>query len=338
MISVSLISYNSPEVTIRAIKSILIHLIKEVNEFEFIVVDNASTEDNVNLIREQFSDVKLIVLNENIGFARAHNLAIKSSQGEVIVIANSDVIICEEGVFNSIESKFQSHPEIGAIAPLIVDARGLPSPSSRDIMIYSLKSTMLSVLNSIFPMVNRDKASKMPKVIKNIVFSGHESAHPNFQSRYVRWVDGMFVAFRRDALIENGLFDEFYFFDHEIGDLLLRIARKYKIYYDASCKIMHLGGYSRSKNPKIIKSSILGYIHFIYNNKREYYRVISYEIIILSKMKSAMSKIRQRDEESKIWEEILQASSQYMKNPVMAASNTPSLEKISSTQRGSNYE
>lgn len=325
MISVTLVSYNSPDITVKAIKSIVSFLDVANQNYEFIVVDNASKEDNVVRIRDSFPQVKLICLEENVGFARAHNIAIKQSRGEFIFIANSDITIMNNVFVKSVE-RFLSDPKLGAIGPLILEKDGSKASTSRDTLFYSLPSTMLSVLNSVFPMVNRAEAQTMPSFIKKVFFAKHESAMPVFISREVEWVDGMFVAFSRKHLVKVGLFDSFYFFDHEIGDILNRLRDSGAlIYYDAQQEVMHLGGYSRKRNPKIVHASLIGFMHYIYNNKPEYFKYISKEIIFLSNLKKILSELSGDEENYRLWRTVSSDALQYTRSPVDRRYTTPFL-------------
>ena len=316
MISISLVSYNSLSVTLDAISSALYWLNQSGLQYEFIVIDNASSEKNAEIIRTRYPSVTVIELSENIGFARAHNVAINYSKGEIIVIMNSDIIVVNN-VFSNIARLFKEDPDLSAIGPLTEDLSGIPSPTSREKIFYSLFSTGLSVFNSIFPIIARDKAASIPSLLRKTVFSAHESVFPSYRSREVEWVDGMFVAFSRRHLELVGLFDSFYFFDHEIGDLMLRLSEvNGKIYYDSNSRVKHLGGYSRKKNPKIIHASLIGYIHYLYNNRRHYFLYVSVEIVALAFAKILLSWFYRKPKDVKLWKKILLDTFHYMKYPV----------------------
>jgi GT2 family glycosyltransferase len=316
MISISVVSYNSANVTLDTIRSIFHSLSESKLQYEVIVVDNASVENNVALIRSQFPQVRLIVLNENVGFAKAHNLAIEASHGDVIFLVNSDIIVINNA-FDKMYNLFSMDPEIAAIGPLVLEMDGQKAATSRDRLFYSLFSTMMSIFNAIFPITTRNKVQNMPKWLKSTIFSHHESVMPSFRSREVAWVDGMFVAFSRRFLLKAGLFDSFYFFDHEIGDLLNRL-RNYggKIYYDVHSVVRHMGGYSRKKSPNIIRASLIGYVHYIFNNHRSYFFIIANEIMILATFKIVLAIFSRDRAEVGLWRAIFSDVKSYLCNPV----------------------
>lgn len=73
-LSISIATYNSCEMTARALTSIL--SLTHSQSFEVIVVDNGSTDGSAETLAHRFPDVQLIKSNRNIGFARAHSLAL----------------------------------------------------------------------------------------------------------------------------------------------------------------------------------------------------------------------------------------------------------------------
>lgn len=105
-------------------------------EVEILVVDNASSDGTVDYIRGNFPEVILIGNNENLGFSRANNMAIRQSKGEYVLLLNPDTIVGEH-VLDGCVDFLDTHPEAGAtgVAMLKDDGgfawesrRGLPTP------------------------------------------------------------------------------------------------------------------------------------------------------------------------------------------------------------------
>src|SRR5574338_831898 len=61
--------------------------------YEIVVVDNASHDGTVELLREEHPDVRLEALDENVGFAAGVNLASRSAQGEYLLLLNPDTVV-----------------------------------------------------------------------------------------------------------------------------------------------------------------------------------------------------------------------------------------------------
>jgi N-acetylglucosaminyl-diphospho-decaprenol L-rhamnosyltransferase len=72
-------------------------------DFEVVVVDNASRDGTAALIREEFPQVRLIALEENVGFAAGSNLAATVADGEFLMLLNPDTIVHEGAVRNFVE-------------------------------------------------------------------------------------------------------------------------------------------------------------------------------------------------------------------------------------------
>jgi GT2 family glycosyltransferase len=67
-------------------------------QFELLVVDNASGDGSAAMVRERFPTVRLIENQENVGFARANNQAIKHCQGRYVMLLNSDACLVGDAV------------------------------------------------------------------------------------------------------------------------------------------------------------------------------------------------------------------------------------------------
>jgi N-acetylglucosaminyl-diphospho-decaprenol L-rhamnosyltransferase len=95
-LSIIIVSYNTKKLTLECLES----LYKETNnvEFETILVDNASEDDSVSAVTEKFPQVRVIALQDNIGFARANNLACESAHGRYFLLLNPDTVIISNAI------------------------------------------------------------------------------------------------------------------------------------------------------------------------------------------------------------------------------------------------
>ena len=82
---------------------------------EIIVVDNASTDHSVTLVREQYPEVRLVVLPENRGLTGGVNAGIRAAQGEIIALLNNDAE-AEPAWVEALVQALESHPEAGSAA------------------------------------------------------------------------------------------------------------------------------------------------------------------------------------------------------------------------------
>lgn len=82
---------------------------------EIIVVDNASTDDSVALVRERYPEVRLVVLPENRGLTGGVNAGIRAAQGEIIALLNNDAE-AEPAWVEALVQALEAHPEAGSAA------------------------------------------------------------------------------------------------------------------------------------------------------------------------------------------------------------------------------
>lgn len=79
-----------------ALSSLLLSLRRQTTTTNVVVVDNGSTDETAELLAHRFAEVSVVKLVENLGFARAVNRGIESTDAEIVVLVNDDVV-CSEG-------------------------------------------------------------------------------------------------------------------------------------------------------------------------------------------------------------------------------------------------
>ncbi|MFB6258075.1 MAG: glycosyltransferase family 2 protein, partial [Flavobacteriales bacterium] len=117
-LSVIIVNYNVEgflEQCLRSVRGALAGL-----EGEVIVVDNASVDGSVEMVRREFPDVRLIVNERNIGFSRANDQAIEHSDAEYILLLNPDTVV-EEDTFEKVLAFMEEHPEAGGTGVKMLD-------------------------------------------------------------------------------------------------------------------------------------------------------------------------------------------------------------------------
>lgn len=85
---------------------------------EIVVADNGSTDGSVDMLRNKFPEVRLILLTENYGFAEGYNQALKSVETEYTVLLNSDVEVTE-GWLDAPLAALENDPTIACAQPKI---------------------------------------------------------------------------------------------------------------------------------------------------------------------------------------------------------------------------
>ena len=106
ILSVIVVNYNTAHFINQTLRSICRSDIDI--DYEIIVIDNKSTDNSVDLIKDQFPNIKLIENPDNYGFSKAVNIAARNSTGEFLLLLNPDTIVKENTIadlYNSLTSK-----------------------------------------------------------------------------------------------------------------------------------------------------------------------------------------------------------------------------------------
>lgn len=115
-ISVVILNWNGCDMLRSFLPSVLCH--SDRDDVEVCVADNGSTDSSVAMLRDDFPMVRLILLEENHGFAEGYNLALQKVDAEYVVLLNSDVEVTENWL-EPLVSYMDAHPEVAACQPKI---------------------------------------------------------------------------------------------------------------------------------------------------------------------------------------------------------------------------
>lgn len=198
-------------------------------DVETFVVDNASTDGSVEMVRAAFREVRLIVNAENLGFARANNVGIVASRGRYALLLNNDTVV-PTGALAGLVAFMEAHPDAGAVGPQLLGPDGAAQPYA-----FGGDPTLGYLLR---------------RGINRLLFGRplHDWATNVIQP--VDWVSGACLLVRRAAIDRAGLLDEQIFMYFEDNDWCLRIRRAgWRVYYDPQIAITHIGGQSLAHNP-----------------------------------------------------------------------------------------
>ncbi len=95
-LSIILVSYNTRELTLHAIRSLIAETDPDI--YELIVLDNASSDGSAEAISSEFPDIDLRALDKNLGFAGANNLGAVGAKGRYLLLLNPDTIVLQDAV------------------------------------------------------------------------------------------------------------------------------------------------------------------------------------------------------------------------------------------------
>lgn len=115
LVSIVTVNYDHPDVTCALLES-LRHI--TYPNIEVIVIDNASPNDNPDIIRQLHPEITFIQSGQNLGFAGGNNLGIKRAKGKYILMLNNDTEV-ESRFLEPLVAKLESSSKIGAVSPKI---------------------------------------------------------------------------------------------------------------------------------------------------------------------------------------------------------------------------
>ncbi len=225
-ITAILVSYNTATLLPDAIGAL--RIAAGSISLQTIIIDNASRDDSVALIRRDYSDCELIVNSKNVGFGRANNQALPLIQGRYILLLNTDAFVAPDTLHKTV-AYLDAHSECGALGVKLIGRDGVLQPSCRyfptPLNIF-LRSTGL---HRLFPWV---------KLVDDMGWD-HASV------RACDWVPGCYFLIRREVVDKVGLFDPRYFLYYEEVDLCFAIKQAgWQIHYFPDTTVVHIGGES----------------------------------------------------------------------------------------------
>lgn len=216
------------------------------SDTEVYVVDNCSTDDSLAMLRRSYPQVKVIANQENLGFAKANNMAIKLSEADYVLLLNPDTLVQEDSIDNML-SFMDAQPQAGALGVKMIDGRGRFLPESKRGLPTPLVSFYkISGLSALFPHSKRFGLYHLAWLDKD-------------ETQPVDILAGACMLVRKEAIDKAGLLDEDFFMYGEDIDWSYRIMQAgYVNYYFPPGRILHYKGESTKKGS-------LNYVYVFYN-------------------------------------------------------------------------
>lgn len=104
---------------------------------EVIVVNNGSTDDSAEFLRENFPKVKIVVIKKNVGYAKGNNIGVSKARGKYVVLMNNDTKVTPN-FLNPLVALLEKDPSVGAVQPQM---RSLIHPKLLDSVVSYLTNT-----------------------------------------------------------------------------------------------------------------------------------------------------------------------------------------------------
>jgi len=215
LVSIIILNYNAGQILLDCFESVIK---TNYDNFEIIIVDNASEDKSYRKCKEKFERTRIIENEKNLGYCEGNNIGIREAKGDYIVILNPDTIVEP----NCIRELIFAHEKLG---------EGLYQPkilSLNEKQVLQSTGNMIHVFGFGFA---KDKGRKDEEVGEEIKKIGYASGTCLFTSKSV--------------LEKVGLLDSFLFLYHDDLDLGWRASQiGINSYYVPKSKIYHVESYS----------------------------------------------------------------------------------------------
>jgi hypothetical protein len=258
-VSIIIVNWNTRDV----LRGCLASVYKETKNitFEVIVIDNASNDNSVKMIKEEFPSVIVIENSENRGFAAANNQGMRIAKGRYVLLLNSDTIIIDNALAKMVVF-VDSHPQAAAVGCRVLNPDRTLQPTC--FMFPSILNLLLS-------------STYLYKIFPKSRFFGRERMTwwDRSDTREVEVVTGCFMLVRKKAIERIGVLDERFFMYAEETDWCYRFHKNnWRIMFTPDAQIIHLGGQSsKQTQAKMLVQLRLSILRFI----KKHYGWLSYK-------------------------------------------------------------
>lgn len=210
------------------LKQLLDSIVQNIQEitYDVIVVDNASTDNTVNMLKKEYSWITLIENKTNEGVAPARNRILKRARGKYILILDVDTVVLTKSI-KVLVDVMDAHPQAAIGGPKLIYGNGSLQLSCRP-----FPSPFNTIVEGTFL---RDWFPNCKWVKK---YTLEDWDHGDM--REVDWMYGACLIIRKESLRTIGLFDEKFFYLYEDVDLCFRAKKLgYKVLYIPEATIVH---------------------------------------------------------------------------------------------------
>lgn len=263
--SILIVNYNGERYLRPLLESIFS---QSYSSFEVIVLDNASTDRSLSILRRYSKHIRLIRLSHNCGFSQGNNRAYRLARGARLLLLNNDTYLSDHHLLRNADTYFQGHPQVGVWQPTIL----LPDGTNDSTGSFFTPSGFLD---------DDGNAVRPPR--------------PNFE-KAVFAVRGAALFARHEVVEQVGLFDEDYFGYVEETDFCCRaLMAGWDVRYAPIQGVVHYdqGHVPQKAKPPYFWSIVFGrifpnQIRTYLKNMDLFLMVLSLPVLISTQLSSAL--------------------------------------------------
>jgi len=207
-------------------------------QVKIAVVDNASRDNSVALIRHEFPECHLIVNEKNVGFGRANNQALGLVEGRYVLLVNSDAFVSQDTLTRTI-AYMNANPRCGILGVKLLSPDGTMQPSARN---FPTPWNLFLARTGLSRVFTRTRLVDDP-------------SWDCISVRRCDWVPGCYYLVRKEVIDQIGLFDPRYFLYYEEIDHCFAAKRAgWEVICYPGTTVIHIGGESARTEHKITRS------------------------------------------------------------------------------------
>jgi GT2 family glycosyltransferase len=218
---------------IEQLRSFIPSIVSHTSNADIIVADNASTDNSVQWLKENYPGVKIIALDKNYGYAGGYNEALKHVSNDFLILLNSDVEVTQNWLEPLIDV-LKTNPSVAACQPKILSYR------NRNFFEYA--GAAGGYIDTF----------GIPYCRGRVFTSIEEDLGQYDDTCEIFWASGACLAIRNEVFKKIGGFDSDFFAHMEEIDLCWTIHRlNYAIMYVPGSVVYHVGAATLTKeNPR----------------------------------------------------------------------------------------
>ena len=194
-------------------------------ELEIFVVDNASKDDSVAVIKNAFPHITLIENKVNVGFGRANNQVLDLAKGDYILLLNTDAFVQPDTLAKTLQY-IESQAKCGVLGVRLIGRDNEQQPSCR-----------------YFPTPFNLFAHRvgLARLLPNLQMVDDVDWNPAITTS-CDWVPGCYYLVRKQVIDQVGLFDPLYFLYSEEVDHCFAVKKAgWQVMYFADASVVHIG-------------------------------------------------------------------------------------------------
>jgi GT2 family glycosyltransferase len=214
-LTIIILSYNSSHIIENCLNKL------DFEKYKIVVVDNASSDNSAEFIRQKFPKAQLIEMSKNVGYGRGNNEALKLVKTEFALVLNPDAIISDSDI-EIVLNEMRADEKVAMAGPIILEQDSITQEA-----------------------IDKELA-KISKDLSGIRDTYYCKSGNGYSSKFII---GACVFFRVSIFQKIGFFDENFFMFYEDDELCLRVIRNgYKNLIVPQAVACHVGGLSSKKS------------------------------------------------------------------------------------------